>query len=152
MSQTFKKKELRTLGDLAQHQFLQCNDLKRRFYGLIIDSCNWQLIIVIRCGNQTYYKADKWCEEVIAHNTEYTDQLAFKCHWRKKLSRIKSPKCMKIQYMYTLSKHLNFAQQKKSLNLLQMFLDWFTHKPTTFKKAKLLFKLTSSRYSKIQIP
>ena len=38
MSQTFKKKELRTLGNLAEKETLQCNDLKRTCYDLIIDS------------------------------------------------------------------------------------------------------------------
>ena len=36
-SRRFKKKELRTLENLAQNKTLQCNDFKRRCYGLIIN-------------------------------------------------------------------------------------------------------------------
>ena len=44
MPQTFKKKELRTLGNLAQNETLQCNDFKRRCYDLIIDSVFTELV------------------------------------------------------------------------------------------------------------
>ena len=86
---------------------------------------------IIGHGYNTYYKANKSCDEIIDENTDYNKRLGFKI--TEKENTTDHPTGVRS------SLHLKFALRNKFLNLFPMRLSLYTPKLNIF--IKILIKL-----------